>query len=111
MAGAPRKRQLATKVRRVVKGQQRKCGQASFDHLVGGGEQFIGHGEAERLRGLEVKRMSAAPRRAQARGPGTKPRLLDLGEGFDLHEEIRVGQLRDGDRRTRRRGRAEIVLA
>ena len=35
-------------------GQQRKCGQASFDHLVGGGEQFIGHGEAERLRGLEV---------------------------------------------------------
>jgi hypothetical protein len=74
-------------------------------------EQFIGRGEAERLRGLEVKRMSAAPRRAQARGPGTKPRLLDLGEGFDLHEEIRVGQLRDGDRRTRRRGRAEIVLA
>ena len=70
-----------------------------------------GQREAERLRGLEVKRMSAAPRRAQARGPGTKPRLLDLGEGFDLHEEIRVGQLRDGDRRTRRRGRAEIVLA
>jgi hypothetical protein len=53
--------------------QQRKCGQASFDHLVGGGEQFIGHGEAERLRGLEVKRMSAAPRRAQARDPEPNP--------------------------------------
>ena len=36
------------------KGQQRKCGQALFDHLVGGVEQFVGHSESERLGSLEV---------------------------------------------------------
>src|SRR5947207_7749577 len=29
----------------------------SFDHLVGAGEQAIGHREAKRLRGLEVDRL------------------------------------------------------
>src|SRR5262249_3024649 len=28
----------------------------SFDHLVGGGEQLVRHGEAERLRRLEIDR-------------------------------------------------------
>jgi len=37
--------------------------------------------------------------------------LSDLGEGFDLHQEIRVGQLRQADRRALRRRRAEIALA
>jgi hypothetical protein len=37
--------------------------------------------------------------------------LSNLGEGLDLHQEIRVGQLRDGDRRTPRRGRAEVAPA
>ena len=49
----------------------------------------------------------AALRRRYTRGPA----LSDLGEGFDLHQEIRVSQLRDGDRRTLRRRRAEIALA
>jgi len=26
----------------------------SFDHLVGGDEQLVGHGQTQRLRGLEV---------------------------------------------------------
>jgi hypothetical protein len=45
MSVAPRKRQLATKVRRVVKGQQRKSS-ALFDDLVCRGEQHGWHGDA-----------------------------------------------------------------
>ena len=35
---------------------------------------------------------------------------MDCGEGLDLHQEIGVGQLRDGDGRALRRSRAEIAL-
>ena len=63
MSVAPRKRQSATKMRPVVKGpgadsciaanDVRGCN-TLFDHLVGKGEQLVGHGKAERLCGLEV---------------------------------------------------------
>ena len=58
MSVAPRKRQLATKVRRVVKGQSRHFSpqrtKPSFDDLVGELLELHRHVEAQRLGGLEI---------------------------------------------------------
>jgi hypothetical protein len=54
MSGAPRKRQLATEERRVVKGQKRPP-PVSLDHLISGRQQFRRNGEAERFRRFEIE--------------------------------------------------------
>jgi hypothetical protein len=58
MSVAPRKRQLATKVRRVVKGQQLTHAPPqkvhSFDNLVGRYKQGWRHRKPKRLRSFEI---------------------------------------------------------
>src|SRR5262249_36400434 len=53
---------------------------ALFDHLVGAGEQAIGHGEAQRFRGLEIDNEFVLRRRLHRKVGG----LLALEDAIDV---------------------------